>query len=333
MLLHQHTRVENTLNLSPTSSQRKLPPVSTLLASVSVLFSLVWLYWPILLGFARRWDNDPQYSHGPMIPLVAVGIVWMRGIPWDSQRLEPSWWGLPLLMTGLVLKFVGGQFYFEALESVSLIPVTAGSCLMLTGLRLFQSLWPAIVFLLFMMPLPYRLEVGVLQPLQNLATTTSTFALQTLGFAARHEGNVVWIGKTPVGVAEACSGLRMLTGFVALAVAAAFVVERERWKRIVLLMSAVPVALICNVCRVTLMGLVHAATDNSTTQNALHDLLGWLMPLGAVGLLWAELRMMDCLFVEDEDSQEEQIVDIEADDSDRPVSPIHERASRSLTGA
>jgi exosortase len=307
-------------------------PVSGILASASVLFSLVWLYWPILLGFARRWDSDPQYSHGPMIPLVAIGIVWMRGVPSDNQRLDPSWWGLPLLMTGLLLKFVGGQFYFESLEAVSLIPVAAGVCLMLTGLRLFRSLWPAIVFLLFMMPLPYRLEVGVLQPLQNLATTTSTFALQTLGFASRHEGNVVWIGKTPVGIAEACSGLRMLTGFVALAVAAAFVVERERWQRIVLLMSAVPVALICNVCRVTLMGLVHATTDNSTTQDALHDALGWLMPLGAVALLWAELLMMDRLFVVDDDLPEEQIIDSASNNCDRSMSQMHEHASRPLTG-
>jgi len=267
-----------------------------------------------------------------MIPLVAVGIVWMRGIPRDNQRLEPSWWGLPLLMTGLLLKFVGGQFYFESLEAVSLIPVAAGACLMLTGLQLFRSLWPAIVFLLFMMPLPYRLEVGVLQPLQNLATTASTFALQTLGFASRHEGNVVWIGKTPVGVAEACSGLRMLTGFVALAVAAAFVVDRERWKRIVLLLSAVPVALICNICRVTLMGLVHAATDSSTIQDALHDVLGWLMPLGAVALLWAELLMMDCLFIVDDAAQEQLIADIPSNNRVRSMSQIHEDASRSLTG-
>jgi len=268
-----------------------------------------------------------------MIPLVAVAIVWMRGVPTDDQSLAPSWWGLPLLVTGLLLKLVGGFYYFESLEAVSLIPAASGACLMLAGGRLFQSLWPAIVFLLFMMPLPYRLEVGVLQPLQNLATSVSTFALQTLGFASRHEGNVVWIGTTPVGVAEACSGLRMLTGFAALAAAAAFVVERERWKRIVLLLSALPVALICNVCRVTLMGLVHAVTENSDIHGMLHDVLGWLMPLGAAALLWAELLMLDCLFIADDETPEKSTLEAEPDRPRATTIPEHPGSTQELTHA
>lgn len=320
------------MNLSPPSSQRKPLSGSAILASISVLFTLVWLYWPVLLGFARRWDIDPQYSHGPIIPLVAVGIVWIRGVPKDDQIVAPSWWGLPLLVVGLLLKLVGVLLYFESLQAVSLIPVTAGVCLMLTGLRLFRSLWPAIVFLLFMMPLPYRLEVGVLQPLQNLATTASTFALQTLGFASRQEGNVVWIEGTPVGIAEACSGLRMLTGFAALAAAAAFVVDRERWKRIVLLVSAVPVALICNICRVTLMGLVHTATENTDLQGMLHDVLGWLMPLGAATLLWAQLLMMDCLFiVDDDDTPEESNLETEPDSRGASSISAHSGSGAALT--
>lgn len=268
-----------------------------------------------------------------MIPFVAVAIVWMRGVPAGDWRLNPPWLGLPLLAAGLLLKFIGGFYYFESLEAVSLIPVTAGACLMLTGHKLFKSLWPGILFLLFMMPLPYRLEVGVLQPLQNLATKASTFALQTLGFASRHEGNVVWIGRTPVGVAEACSGLRMLTGFVALAAAAAFVIDRERWKRIVLLVSAVPVALICNVCRVTLMGLVHSITDDSGIQGILHDVLGWLMPLGAVALLWAELLMLDSLLIADDETPDKSTLDAEPDCPRAATTSGHPCSSQKLTHA
>jgi exosortase len=212
--------------------------------------------------------------------------------------MRPTWWGLPLLIGGLAVKSIGAHFYFEWLESVSIIPTVAGVCLMLSGGRLFRRLWPAVVFLVFMIPLPYRVEVSVLHPLQNLATIVTTFALQTLGYAARHAGNVVWIGETPVGIAEACSGLRMLTGFLALAVAIAFVADRERWKRIVLLASALPVALICNITRVTLMGVIHSWTDRSSVHSTLHDVLGWLMPLGAVALLWGELKLLDNLFVE-----------------------------------
>jgi len=269
------------------------------MAAGSVLLAVTWLYWPTFISFSQRWDTDPQYSHGPLIPLVAIGIICLRGFPTEIA-LRPTWWGIPVLVVGLTLKLTSQHFYFEWLESISLIPVTAGACLMLTGFSLFRLLWPAIAFLIFMMPLPYRIEVEIVHPLQNMATTVSTFALQTLGYAARHEGNVVWIGATPVGIAEACSGLRMLTGFVALAVAAVLVTEKESWKRGCLLASAVPVALICNVVRVTLMGIAHSTTTDAEFHAVLHDVLGWLMPLGAVGLLWLELWILDRLLVAEE---------------------------------
>lgn len=284
----------------------KLPPKATtypsersigVVASLSVVAAIAWLYWPHLERFAHRWDSDPQYSHGPLIPFVAIGMIYFRGFP-SGIELRPTWLGLPMLLAGLSVKLLAKMYYFEWLEAASLIPVLAGALLMLTGPRLFRSLWPAAAFLIFMMPLPYRAESAILQPLQNLATTVATFALQTIGFAARNEGNVVWIGSTPVGVAEACSGLRMLTGFVALAVAVAFVVERELWKRLMLLLFAVPIGIACNVARVTLMGIVHRVTESSATHDTLHDVLGWLMPVGAACLLWSVLRLLDSLWID-----------------------------------
>lgn len=297
---------KNAVDVSKPSHKTALP-VSHVILAAFVLCAVLWLYWPILVGFAQRWDADPQYSHGPLIPLVAISIVWIRGIPLEDRQFNSSWSGLPLLIVGLALKFVGSYFYYEFLEAVSLIPTVVGATLMIAGRRLFKSLWPATVFLIFMMPLPYRLEVSVLQPLQNLATNVSTFFLQTLGFAARHEGNVVWIGATPVGIAEACSGLRMMTGFVALAGGAAFVVETEKWKRLCLFLSAIPVALICNVCRVTSMGIVHAVTENSSVHSTLHDVLGWLMPVGAAALLWGELLLLDRLLIAEDGISEPDV--------------------------
>lgn len=269
---------------------------------------LVWLHWPMLQEFQRRWASDPQYSHGPLIPLMAVGLVWLRGIPTADPVLRPTWQGLPLLVIGVCLRQWASYFYYEWLEWISLVPTVAGACWMVTGWPLFRHLLPAITFLVFMIPLPYRFEVAVLQPLQNMATRVATVSLQTLGFMARAQGNVVWIGETAVGVAQACSGLRMLTGFLALAVAVVLIVEREVWKRAVLLLSAVPVALICNVVRVTTMGIVHSATSSETLQTQLHDGLGWAMPLMAAGLLWGELKLLDALLIMPDETAEKPLL-------------------------
>src|SRR4029077_18020581 len=104
--------------------------------------------------------------------------------------------------------------------------------------------WPSMVFLAFMVPLPYRIETALGAPLQAIATTASTFLLQTLGFMAFAEGNVIELDEAQIGVADACNGLSMLVTFIALSTAAALVVRRPLVDRLVLVISSIPVALL-----------------------------------------------------------------------------------------
>jgi exosortase len=263
----------------------------------------VWSYWPVLVLFHGRWSTDPQYSHGFLIPVIALGLLWMRDVPRKATQLQPSWLGLPLLATALGMRLWGGWFYFEWLEWISLIPAVAGVCLMTLGTKAFRFAWPSIGFLVFMIPLPYRLEVSLLQPLQNFATHCSTFVLQTLGLAASSQGNVVWIGETAVGVAQACSGLRMLTVFVALATALALIVERGWQDRAAILASAIPIAIVCNVFRVTVTAVVFTSVSDEGFRTSFHDWLGWGMPLLGMLMLWGELKLIDVLFVTVDESQ------------------------------
>ena len=281
--------------LSRSETGRGLLTVSAL-AAVSVL---IWSYLPILTVFYRRWDSDPQYSHGCLIPFMAVGLVWLRGIPKGDRELRPSWTGLLVLASALVLRSWAAHYYFEWLEWISFIPAVTGVLLLTVGLKILRHVWPSVALLVCMIPLPYRAEVAILQPLQNVATQLSTVVLQTMGFAARHEGHVVWIGETAIGIAQACSGLRMLTGFFALAFAITVVTDSSAWKRVLVLLSAVPVALICNVVRITGTGTVFALTGSVEWQEISHDWLGWAMPALGLAALWAELRLLDAIVIEE----------------------------------
>ena len=254
-----------------------------------------WCYWDILQVFARRWSTDPQYSHGPLIPILALGFVWLRREAITDWAFQPSWWGLPFLIIGCGLRIWAAVYYFEWIEWVSILPVVTGVCLLAAGPKLTKSLWPSIAVLAFMIPLPYRAEVWLLQPLQNLATGLALNLLQTIGYLAHAEGNVLWVNGTAVGVTEACSGLRMLTGFVALAFTLVLFVDRPRGMQIILLASSVPVALICNLVRITITAIVYASTGSETAQNICHDSFGWGMTLLGVGLLWCELQLLDTL--------------------------------------
>ncbi|HEY8505448.1 MAG TPA: exosortase/archaeosortase family protein, partial [Gemmataceae bacterium] len=123
--------------------------------------------------------------------------------------------------------------------------------------------------------------------LQHIATAGSTFALQTLGQPAIAEGNTILIHETRLGVAEACSGLRMLMTFAAFCTGAVLLMERSRLEKILVLLSAVPIALAANIFRITTTGLAHVwLGSESSAVHALHDLYGWLMmPIGLLCLL------------------------------------------------
>jgi exosortase len=257
---------------------------------------VLWAYWPTLRAMADRWSHDPQYSHGYLVPVFALIVLWFRG---DRRpvSLATSWWGLPILAAGVLLRLAGARYYVEWLDAVSLLPTLTGACLLLAGWPALRWAWPAIAFLIFMIPLPYQVEVALAHPLQRLATAWSTYALQTLGLPALAEGNIIVIDEVRLGVLEACSGLGMLATFAALSTAVAFVIRRPWPEKAVILLSAVPVALFANVARITLTGVLHRTVGSVLANVVFHDLAGWLMMPLALGLLWLELIVLARLFV------------------------------------
>jgi exosortase len=292
------------LTQRPTTASGPRPGLdATFVAAGSVLLAaVVWSCWPMLTLFSRRWDSDPMYSHGYLVPLMAIGLVWLRGVPIADRELRPSWLGLPLLLAGLLVRHLAAAWYYEWIEWIALLPILSGVALSTVGVRLFRHLWPAIAFLVFMIPLPYRAELLIQTPMQQLVTVSSTFILQTAGLAAHSQGNVVVIGGTPIGIAEACSGLRMLTGFLALGVAAGLIIERDLIRRSLLMASTVPIALLCNIVRVTATSVVYAETGSEQWQRYCHDGFGLLMPVMGGLSLCGVLKLLDALFIDEHTS-------------------------------
>ena len=128
------------------------------------------------------------------------------------------------------------------------------------GWRALGWAWPAIAFLVFMIPLPFRFEAALAHPLQRIGTIMSTFALQTIGMTAYSEGNVIVLGEVRIGVVEACSGLNMLMTFFALSTGVAILMQRSPLERMIVFVSAVPIALATNILRiiVTASDVIHS---------------------------------------------------------------------------
>jgi exosortase len=204
------------------------------------------------------------------------------------------------VVLGAALQLAGGFFRVGTgtLEGLALIPYLLGLALLVGGWPTLRWAWLSIVFLVFMIPLPWRLEVALGPPLQYLATWSSAYLLQTVGFMAFVEGTVIQLNDARIGVVEACSGLSMLITFVALSTAAALLVQRPLLDRLVLVVSSIPVAILANIARITATGILHETVGGRVARAFYHDLAGWVMIPLALVLYWFEIWILSQVFVE-----------------------------------
>jgi exosortase len=287
------------MNVAQQSVATRLP-VATLSVTAALVAALFASHSSTFAHMADRWAHDPQYSHGFVVPFFALVVLWSRREMLKTLAWKPSWLGLPLMAIGLALRVTAVAADIEPLDSLSLLPTGFGLVLLVGGWSVLAWSWPALAFLGFMMPLPFSVEMSLAHPLRRLATEMSTYTLQTLGCPAMAEGNIIYIDDVQLGVAEACSGLGMLMTFFALATALALIANISLTNRLLLIASAIPIAILANVARISATGVAYhlGGKESELAQMIYHDLAGWLMMPLALGLLWLELKFLTNVWIE-----------------------------------
>ncbi len=257
---------------------------------------LIYSYWPGLLNAQSSWNN-PQYSHGWIVPLFSAMLLFWWRQPVQPVTLSARLAGLGLLVGSFAVRLACARYRIVTIDMYTFVPALAGVFLLAGGWQMFRWAWAPIAFLIFMYPLPDEATRYLLGPLQTLATIVSTYALQTLGLDVYREGNQIVVGDMRLGVVDACSGLRMLTIFVALSVALALIGSRAWWENAVIVASAIPIALIVNSVRITVTGLLYQIASSEVAEMVFHDLAGWFMMPMALGMLFLEQHLLASLFV------------------------------------
>ncbi len=262
---------------------------------------IIWASWSVLDKMQQRWAFDPTYSHGYLVPMAALVLLWARRDRMPAASPSPSWWGVGLVGLGVAMQLVGAFYFVGWLSGAAVIAYIGGATVLVGGWPALRWAAPAIVFLFFMIPLPHRVDVLMHQPLQRISTQASGVALQMLGLPAIVEGNVIALDEMRLGVVDACSGLKMFIIFFCLSTAIALLAEqRNLLERIFIVLSAAPIAIVCNVVRITSTGVAYQLVGEESANLIYHDLAGWLMMPLALLLLWGELRLMSALFIEEE---------------------------------
>jgi exosortase len=272
--------------------------VPTLLTIALLAGAVLFSYWTTLGKIAWRWSEDPQYSHGYLVPGFALYLLWLRRDRLRHSLGHANGLGLGLVGVAIALRLAGTHFHFEYFDQASLLPAIAGLFFLAGSWPAFFWSCPAVLFLAFMIPLPHSVSLAMSAPMQTFATTVSTFVLQVLGKPAIAEGNVILLNDIELGIVEACSGLRMLVVFFALSTAVALLIRKPLWEKLLIAASAIPIALASNILRITVTGLFYDAFGNHFGGEFFHDLFGWLMmPLGLM-FLGLELWLLKRLLIE-----------------------------------
>jgi exosortase len=243
----------------------------------------------------------PDYGHGFFVPIFAAFLLWQRQEMVDPWPTRGTWWGMAFFAVFALIRWLNLFFNYER-DIDSLLPFLLGVTLVLGGWRALRWAWPSILFLIFMVPLPDFLAAALGGKLQRVATIMSVYVLQTLGVPAIALGdasNVIQLSapNNQLEVARACSGLRMMTLFFAICVGASFLLRETFWKKIILVFSAVPIAVISNVVRIVVTGMLMEWIGHDVGLY-FHDKAGWMMMPLAMLMIWGELSLLSSLLIE-----------------------------------
>jgi len=264
----------------------------------ALLLLIAWLYSSILARLFLQWvgpSHDPNFEHGVFVPLFALFVLWQ-----DRKKLSviapaPSWAGLPLLVLSLfmlVLGVLGAELFFSR---VSLLILLAGLIILFQGWTFFRAILFPWAFLILMIPIPTLILQQVTFPLQLLAAKLAAALLELVGVAVLRQGNVIVLASMPLDVAEACSGIRSLLTLVTLAIIYGYLLETRLWVRVILALSAVPIAVAANSFRIFGTGLLVQYWDPDKAEGFFHSFSGWLIFVVALILLFAVHRAISLI--------------------------------------
>jgi len=271
-------------------------------------FTTPWRMWPgaamLAIGIACYLLAGNAFSGYIKVAGAAMGIFGLLVLLLD--------WAIACLLFGLVMFGYGiwpGQNQF--VQGCAMILTMFGVVLMLSGWKVMKYAWFPIAYLICGIPWPPLVYSYIASPLQMLAARVAVVTLRFTGVTAYRTGTKINMASSSIttpmrtlNVAEACAGLRSLMTFITVGVAVAFLSARPLWQKIIITVSAIPIAIFCNVMRVAGQGLLDHYVSEQLSQSFAHQFVGIIMLIPAFFMILAVGWVLDHLFIEEADDRE-----------------------------
>ena len=245
------------------------------------------IYSGIFQNLYLAWMDDPNYSHGLLVPFISGYFIWQQRQKLESLEVKPANSGILLILFALFVLFAGvvAQEYFS--RRSSFVFLLAGIVLFLFGWQWLKSLALPIGFLFFMIPLPYILYDAMAFPLKLFVAKFSVISLKMMGVVVWREGNIIMFPQTVLEVADACSGLRSLMSLLALGVALAVFSQEKMSRRVLLVLLTIPIAILTNMFRVIGTGVLAQYYGSAAAEGFFHEFAGMGVFVLAMVMLFA----------------------------------------------
>ena len=261
--------------------------------TIAVLLPLfVVAYWVPIKAIVRVWATDGDYSYGFLVPLISAYLFWDMRHKLNEITFKNNWGIFPLLLI-LVLASVYAILGSSGNVSRPLVPILLILFLVFClGIAFVREFLVPLGFLIFMVPLPAYLDRTIGVFLKHISSQLGGQLLRLMGMSVFVSGNIIDLGVTKLQVVDACSGLRFVFPLVALGVVYAYFFERVRWKQIVCVVSTIPIAILTNIIRISITGILTYKYGLKMAEGFFHAFSGWAIFMVAFFFLFLEGRIL-----------------------------------------
>jgi exosortase len=262
------------------------------LGSIAICLLVAAVYYQVLGKLVTDWWLLPDFSHGFLVPVFAAYLLWEKRRILLATKIAPSWSGIAVMVLGLFILLLGVYGSELFLSRVSLVILLAGLTLCFGGRLLLKELRFALLILLLAIPIPSIVYNEITFPLQLLASKLASGLLPLFAVPVLREGNVIVLPAMKLEVAEACSGIRSLMSLFTLAVFYGYFMEKSVWRRVLLVLASIPIAIAANAFRILGTGLCVQYWDPDKAMGFFHEFSGWVIFLVSLVCLYLVHRLM-----------------------------------------
>jgi exosortase D (VPLPA-CTERM-specific) len=273
--------------------EQQFHPIVTIGVCLVVFACVMICFQTGLSSLLEAWTK-PEYSHGYIIPAIALYIAFVRsrGVQNTDAGSAAQYAGSLVVGLGLLLGAFGVLSSIPDIVTYGLIIAIAGLMLNVFGLQNAMRLWPAWLYLIFMLPLPNFIYWPLSIKLQFLSSEIGVWLIQLMGLPVFLDGNIIDLGVYKLQVAEACSGLRYLFPLMSFGFLFAVFYGGQWWQKLILFLSTIPITIAMNSLRIAVIGVLVNRYGNEQAEGFLHFFEGWVVFVFCIIILYFEAVLL-----------------------------------------